>query len=85
MYLLREPLEKVRKFQAHVIRLAMETDMWAARCRTIHPGRTESASSRKAAADEYAVTLLRTWRKDLPITKRRYTGLTVRRGREMLR
>ena len=30
MYFLGEPLDKVRAFQTHVVRLAMETDMWAA-------------------------------------------------------
>ena len=70
MYLLWEPLKKVRRFQAHVVRLAMETGMWAARCRMIHPGGTESVSSRRAAADEYVATLIRAGRKDLPTTKR---------------
>ena len=79
MHLLGEPLEKVRKFQAQVIRLAMGTEKWTARCRMIHPGRTEIASSRKATADEYAATLLRTGRKHLPITKRIYMGLPARR------
>ena len=72
MYLLGKPLDEVRKFQTHVVRLATEADMWTARCRMIHTGRTESASSRKAAADEYAAKLLRTKRGNLPITKRIY-------------
>ena len=84
MYLLGEPLDKVRKFQAHVIGLAMETDIWAARCRMIHHGRTGSVSSRKAAAGEYAAALLRTRRKDLPITKRIYMGLPARRRGDMI-
>ena len=84
MYLLEQPLDRVRKFQTHVVRLAMETDMRAARCRMIHLGRTENVSSRKAAADEYAATLLRTRRKDLPTTKRIYMGLPVRRRMEMM-
>ena len=78
MYLLGDPLDKVRKFQTHVVRLAMETDMWAARCRMIHSGRTTSASSRKVAMGEYAAALLRTGRKDLPITKRMYMELSVK-------
>ena len=35
----------------------------------IHHVRTESASSRKVAADEHAATLKRTRRKHLPVTK----------------
>ena len=62
----------------------METGMWAARCRMIHPGGAGSVSSRKAAADEYAAKLLRTGRKDLSITERGYIGLPVRRRRSML-
>ena len=84
MYLLGEPLEKVRKFQAQVTRPTMEADMWAARCRMIPPGRTESVSSRKAAADEYAAKLLRAGRKDLPITERIYMELSTRSRRCML-
>ena len=57
IYLMGEPLEEIQKFQAHVIRLAMEAYMWATRCRVIHLGRTEIASSRKATADEYTATL----------------------------
>ena len=32
IFLLGEPLDKVRTFQTHVVRLAMETDVWVARC-----------------------------------------------------
>ena len=84
MCILGKLLDKVHKFQAHVVRLAMETDMWAVRCRMIHPGRTGSVSSRQAAADECAATLLRTGRKDPPITKRIYMGLAARRRVEMM-
>ena len=80
MYLLGEPLEKVREFQAHVVRLAMEADIWATRCRMIHPGRTESTYSHKAAADEYAATLLRARRKYLPATKYTWGYLPGRGG-----
>ena len=83
MYLLGEPLEEIQKFQAHVILLATEADMWTTRCRMIHLGRTESASSRKAVADEYAATLLWTKRKNMLITKRVYMGLPARRRRDM--
>ena len=65
--------------------LATEADVWAARCRMIHPGRTERVPSRKAAADEYAATLLRTKRKNLPITKRVYMRLPARRRRDMMK
>ena len=74
-FLLDEPIKKVRTFQSHVVRLAMETDMWAARCRMIHPDGTTGSSPRKFAADEYAATLERTRRKHLPVTKRIYMGL----------
>jgi hypothetical protein len=85
MYLLGEPLEKVRIFQSHVVRLAMEAGMWAARCRLIHPGGTTGLSSRKAASDEYAAELKRTKRRHLPITKRAYLGLPARARRIYLR
>ena len=85
MYLLGEQLDEVQKFQAQVIRLATEAGMWAARCRMIHPGRTESASSQKAAADEYAATLLRTKRKHMSITKRVYMVLPAWRRRGMMK
>jgi hypothetical protein len=57
MYLLGEPLEKVRTFQSHVVRLAMGADMWAARCRLVHPGGTTGLSSPRAASGEYATAL----------------------------
>ena len=44
IYLLGEPLDKVSKFRTHVVRLAMETGVWAARCRLIHPGGTTGIS-----------------------------------------
>ena len=79
VYLMGEPLEKFRKFQAHVVRLAMKAGIWVARCRMIYTSGTESVSSRKAAADEYVATILRTGWKDLPITKCRYMGLPARK------
>jgi hypothetical protein len=66
MYLLGEPLEKVRTFQSHVVRLAMEADMWAARCRLAHPGGAAGSSSRKSASDEYAATLERSDEEEAP-------------------
>ena len=84
MYLLGEPLDKVRAFQTHVARLAMKTDMWAARCRMIHPGGTTGISSRKAAAGKYAATLEHRKRKDLPVAKRVYMGLPTRRRKTMM-
>ena len=66
MYLLGEPLDKVRKFQTHAVRLAMETGIWAARCRMIHPCGTTGISSRKDASDEYAATLERSYETKTP-------------------
>ena len=40
MRLLGEPLKKIRTFQAHVVRLAMEAGMWVTRCRVVHPNGT---------------------------------------------
>ena len=58
MFLLKEPIDKIRTFQAHIARLAMETEMWSARCRMIHPGRaTDNIAPRKVAADEHAEAL----------------------------
>ena len=84
MYLLGEPLGEVRTFQTHMVRLAMETDMWATGCRLIHYGRTTGVSSREAAAGEYVATLERTRRKHPPITRRVYMGLPARRRKTMM-
>ena len=51
----------------------------------VHPGRTESVSSRKTAADEYAATLRRAKLKDLFISKRIYMGLPARSRREKIK
>ena len=85
MYLLGEPLDKVRKFQTHVVRLAMETDMRATRCRVIHPERTTGISSCEDASDEYAAALERTRRKHLLFTRRVYMGLPTQRRKPLMR
>ena len=85
MHLLGEPLDKACKFQTHVVRLAMETDMSAARCRMIHPGGTTCISSRKGVPDKYAATLERTRRKHLPITRRVYMGPPTQRKTPLMR
>ena len=42
-----EPLVKVRTFQAHVTKLAMEACIWAARCRLVHPDGTTGLRSKR--------------------------------------
>ena len=85
IYLPGEPLEKVSTFQTHVVRLDMETDTWATRCRLVHPGGTTGSSSRKAVSDEYTATLERTKRKHLPIMKMVYMGLPTQRRKVLMR
>ena len=75
MFLLKESVNKIHTFQAHVVGPAMETGMCSAHRRTIHPGRATGISSRKVAADEYTETLQRTERKHTPVLKMLYMEL----------
>ena len=82
MCLLGEKIDNVRTFQARVVGLAMDSEMWTARCRVMHPGKTTGMSQRTTAADEYACETLRTKRKSMPVCLLTYKGLAfqLRRG-----
>ena len=84
MFLLKEPINKIRTSQAHVARFAMETEMWSVCCRVIHPGWTTGISSRKVAADEYAETFQRMERKHTPVSRMLYIGLPSSKRRALI-
>ena len=73
--LLKEPIHKVHTFQARVVRLTMETEMWAARCRRMYPGVATGLSSWEVAADEYADEPQQTERKLMSASRMVYMGL----------
>ena len=75
MRLLGEPLKKVRTSQAHVVRLAVEAGMWAARCRVVHLNGARGLPSRQKASDGCASELNRPGLKEMPIAKLFYVGL----------
>ena len=75
MFLLGETIDKIRTSQAHIVRLATETEMWSARCKMLHSGRATGTASRKVASDECADELKRTEIKHLPVLKMLYRGL----------
>ena len=75
MCLLGEKIDNVRAFQARVVGLAMDSEMWTARCRVMHPGGTSGVSQRTTAADEYASETQRTKRKSMPVSLMTYKGL----------
>ena len=52
MFLLGEPIDKIRTFQARVVRLATETEMWSARCQMLYPGQTTDIAARNVAFGE---------------------------------
>ena len=84
MRLLGEPLKHVRTFQAHVLMLATEAGMWAARCRVVHPVGTVGMPSYKKVSDEYTGELGRSERKMMPITRRAYMGLPASKRKSLL-
>ena len=51
MYPLGEDLGEIRSLQARVVVLAMEAEMWTARCRIMHPGGSTGKSQKATAAD----------------------------------
>ena len=69
MFLLGKQIDKIRTFQAHVIRLATETEMRSARCKMLYPGRTIGSAERMVATGEYADELKRAKRKSMPVSK----------------
>ena len=79
----RGATEKVRIFQAHVARLAMETGIWVAKCRVVRPNDTRGLPSRqkKNTSDAYSSELSRPGLKKMPITERFYVGLPPSKAR----
>ena len=84
MCLLGDEIDKVRDFQARVVGLAMEAEMWTVRCRVVHPGGTTGESQGKTAADEYASEIQRTKRKAMPVSILAYKGLPFQNRRALL-
>ena len=84
MRLLGEQLAEVRTFQSHVVKLAMETGMWAARCKLVHPDGTSGLPSRQRASAEYTSELERTGMRRMPVTRRFYMGMPPSKRRAQL-
>ena len=84
MRLLGGALRNVHTFQARVVKLAMETGVWAARCHMIHLGGTTGIHSRKMASNECTGKLGRSGWKLMPIARRPYMGLPSSKRKTLL-